>query len=645
MNPAILGLLAATLVGQPTITVSPSKADRTHSAWQMSLAGIDRPSERTVETLKRYDLEGRYRKDPDGALALLKKGARRTPEAELVYALAELSWIEGRRAETRRFASRRGTNALDHYVATVAYAFDYLFDPDLAAGRNTTDPRYRLACDLYNASLDRLLHAAKGQDKDKLQPGGAIRLKLNGSEHVFRLVMGEGTPWKAEDVDELLLSSDFEVAGLDSRSRQFGLGVPMIGVRRPPSADGDRVKGVERFYPPEMAFPLTAVLRPTKRLRDADEAEGEEGRECAIDLVDPVRIRTLGQGPDAVSIESDLTTPLAYMWSRTDLSRYRWNGLFRPGEAQGRAGLMLLRPYEADKIPVVMVHGLASSPLAWIPMLNELLRDPNINQKYQFFLYVYPTGVPVPIAAAGLRDSLIDAQAEFDVEGATPDHEFNQMVLLGHSMGGLLSHAMALDSGDRFWELSTDRRFEDIAGPPEVLEELRHYTFFKPLPFVRRVVFLATPHRGSEIARRLVGRVVSSQISEPDRYHRLLMGLVKENPDAFNVRRFRHMPTSIDTLEPESKVLLALLGMKPAEGVIFHSIIGSLRPDGIRDTTDGVVSYHSAHIDGVASEKVVRSDHGVQKDPVAILEVRRILHEHLKADLARRAAPAGDAVR
>jgi hypothetical protein len=116
-------------------------------------------------------------------------------------------------------------------------------------------------------------------------------------------------------------------------------------------------------------------------------------------------------------LESDLTTPLAYMWSRTDLGRYRWTGLLRPGDALGRAGLMLLRPYEPDKIPVVMVHGLWSSPLAWIPMLNELLRDPQIHRRYQFLLYLYPTGVPLPMAAAGLRAALREAQQEFDPRG------------------------------------------------------------------------------------------------------------------------------------------------------------------------------------------------------------------------------------
>ena len=165
--PAALGLVAAVLLGWgDEITILPSKGDRLHAAWQLSIAQLDKPSERTRETLRRFDVEDRYRRDPEQALATLENYARRGPEPELVYALAELSWIEGRRAEHKR---RGGAEALNHYTDTVAYAFDYLFDPALAHGRSTSDPRHLLACSLYNASLDRLLHAASM--KEGLKPG------------------------------------------------------------------------------------------------------------------------------------------------------------------------------------------------------------------------------------------------------------------------------------------------------------------------------------------------------------------------------------------------------------------------------------------------------------------------------------------
>ena len=615
-------ILVATSSAFGDITVAPSRGDRTHAAWSRSIAGLDRPSQRTLETLRRLDLEPRFKLSAENTLAALERQARKNPESDVVYALAELSWIEGNRLERRRSQHQ----AFDRFVDAVAYSYDYLFAPILAPGRSPSDPRFRLACDLYNAGLDRILRVILVKGGERLE-AGVIRLNLQRKEHAFRVLLRD-SPWRTEDVAELMLCSDFEVSGLDNRSEQYGLGVPVIAVRRT-STPG---QGIDHFYPAEMAFPLTAFLRPTSKLTDEAGAVTEP-REFLIELIDPILYRAVGQGPGALPLEYDLTTPLAYMWSRTDLKRYSWNGLLRPGTVGERAGLMLLRPYEPGKIPVIMVHGLISSPLAWIPMLNELLRDTRIQKNYQFLLYLYPTGVPLPIAAAGLREALLDAQVRVPVESRA---NFDQMVLLGHSMGGLLSHASTVHSGNRFWELNSDRPFDEIIGPPEVLNELKRYFFFEPLPFVKRVVYLAVPHRGSEVSRGVIGRLGTSLISESDHINSLLSQLIKDNPDAFDRRRFRRLPTSIESLEPDAPVLLALLAMKPGANVLYHSIIGANRAGPVATTTDGVVPFRSAHLEGVASERVVRSDHGVQKDPEAILEVRRILLDHLNGSLAAR---------
>ncbi len=614
MLPIAHWTIALALLGWGDIEIQPSKADRIHSAYLRSVAGLDKPSERTIETLKRYDLEARYRRDVPHTLEALEKTARQQPDADLVYALAELSWIEGRRLDKWKKAA-----AVERYLDAVAYAYDFLFDPDLAAGRGGADPRFRLACDLYNSGLERIIRIAGANVA--LRPGETVKLKINGREQTFKMALGE-TPWTPEDVDQIIMAADYEVIGVNARTYQYGLGVPMIGIRR----TSPKPQGVERFYPQEMAFPLTAFLKPTYRLRDS-KAPIEEMRECTLQLLDPVCARLVGDQGNQVPVEADLTTPLGYMWSKTDLSKVRWTGLLRPGEVTDRAGLMLLRPYEPNKIPIVMVHGLGSSPLAWIPMVNDLLRDPRIYQNYQFMLYMYPTGVPLPIATAGLRESLRQAEALFNPGGNDP--KFSQMVLLGHSMGGLLSHSMVVSSEDKWWRLSSDRPFSEISGPPKVLSELQQYMFFEPLPFIRRVVFLATPHRGSDLSRSVVGRLSSSLINEPDYIGKLLIQLIRDNPDAFDRKRFRNMPTSIENLATNYESLLALLAMRPGPNVILHSIIGAKKPGPVPSSTDGAVPYTSSHLDGVETERVVRSDHGVQKDPEAILEVRRILLEHI----------------
>jgi len=612
LAPLSIGLA---LVGWTDVSVAPSKGDRVLSSFGRSLGVLDRPSERTLETLKRFALEGKYRRDPSDVLSTLGSQVRTHPDADLVYALAELSWVESKRLERRHRAE-----SIERTLDALGYAHDYLFSPALALNRQPSDPRYRLACDLYNGSLDRLLREAQANG-GKIEANGEFGLKLKGREQVFKVKM-RNSPWVAEDVDQVILASGFEVSGLPTLNYQYGLGVPLIAVRK----SDKKAEGVERFYPPEMGFPLTAFLTPPSKVRPEPTLVGADHGELVVDLVDPLRTRNVGT--PAIPTESDLTTPLAYMWSRSDLSRFRWTGLLRPGPNADRAGFMLIRPYEPGKIPVVMVHGLASSPLAWVAMVNDLLRDPRVQERYQFMLYIYPSGIPVPIAAAGLRETLVDAEKSFRMPDGSPDPAFHQMVLLGHSMGGLLSHAMAVNSEQKFWELNTIVPIDAIKGPPKVIDELRRYMFFDAQPFVRRVVFLAVPHRGSELSRRIVGRVGSTLISEPDHVSDLLVGLVRDNPDAFP-RRFRRLPTSIDTLDLDSPYLKALLAMKPGAGVAFHSIIGSLRPEGKENTTDGVVAYRSSHIDGVESELIVQSDHSVQNNPYAIMEVHRILLEHV----------------
>ncbi len=151
---AQLTIVVASLLGWQDISVQPSRG-RSHSAYQRSMAQLDRPSERTIETLRRYDLEKDYRRDVNVTLATLERRARANPDAEVVYAIAEISWVEGRRLDSRRKAA-----AIDRYVDAVAYAYDLLFDPEVPKPQ-PADPRYRSAMELYNGGLERLIRATR----------------------------------------------------------------------------------------------------------------------------------------------------------------------------------------------------------------------------------------------------------------------------------------------------------------------------------------------------------------------------------------------------------------------------------------------------------------------------------------------------
>ena len=631
MNLALWMAVAAS-IGFVDLNFQATKSDRAHSALARSLSQFDKPSERTMETLTRQGLNKRYKTDPTRVLASLERTAQgQKDDADLIYALAELNWLEGRRHDQTKLISfdRQRDQVLDRYLDALTYAYDYLFSPALAAGRQPSDPRFRLACDIYNAALERLIRTAL--IKGRVPMGEFIELTLRGQKAKVRLAVDEGSPWPRNEIGEMMFASDYELTGVETQTRQYGVGVPMIALRKKlKSDDNPTTAALERFLPTEAAFPLTAFMHPKSRLEQPLDKKGDE--EFVVELIDPIRFRQVGSDPKALlPLEFDLTTPLAYMWSKSeqfrDADREKISNLIKPGDLSKKSGLTLLRPYEPGKIPVVMVHGLASSPLTWIPMINELMNDLRVRESYQFMLFAYPTGAHVPIAMSSLREALWQARSQFNTEGTAPD--FDQMVLLGHSMGGLLCHSLAVSSGDRFWQLHSDRPFKEILGPPEVLTELRQFLFFEPMPSVRRVVYLATPHRGSDLSRGMIGRVSSSLIEDSDHIQKLLSTLIADNPDAFDRKRFRRLPNSIETLSTNNPVLTALMEMKSGPDVTFHSIIGANRPGPPADSTDGVVAYRSSHLDGVASEKLVRSDHSVQKSPEAIQEVRRVLIEHL----------------
>jgi pimeloyl-ACP methyl ester carboxylesterase len=298
-----------------------------------------------------------------------------------------------------------------------------------------------------------------------------------------------------------------------------------------------------------------------------------------------------------------------------------------------------MEPYQPGKIPVLMVHGLLSSPLTWAPMFNDLRADPVLRERYQFWFYLYPSGNPYLATAADLRVALDKLRHDLDPQGQDP--ALGQMVCVGHSMGGLVSHLLTADSRDDFWRLVSDKPFADVRGRPEVRDELERVFYFDRQPAVRRVVFLGTPHHGSKLSPTLPARLVVQLVRLPMGLADAARELAKDDPDGPGAK-LKRLPTSVDLLAPGAAALELLAARPRPEGVHFHSIVGVAPPStsvfgltlvsGDRgEKTDGVVPYTSAHLDAAESELVVAADHfHIHHHPRAVLEVRRILLEHLR---------------
>jgi pimeloyl-ACP methyl ester carboxylesterase len=260
-------------------------------------------------------------------------------------------------------------------------------------------------------------------------------------------------------------------------------------------------------------------------------------------------------------------------------------------------------------------------------MIATLEGDPAIRERYQFWTFGYSTGDPIPYSAHLLRRDLEDARRKLDP--GRSDAALDRMVIVGHSMGGLLTKMMAADAGDRLWRAITDRPFSDLAGEKEDIALFRDIAFFGARPEVRRVVYIATPHRGSPVDRGTIQHLGTRLVRVADPLRAAHDRLVARNgPNFFRDPFGKAIPTSIDELEPGSLFLAGIAGLPTAPGVKAHSII-AVRPGAPpNDRTDDLVSYDSAHLGDAASEKVVAARHLCQGHPEVIAEVRRLLAEH-----------------
>ncbi len=616
-----------------------AKSSDLRDAWKASALAGDDLSPRSLQTLRRLGLEDAYRKKPADAAAQLHDLALQDPQPEFLFALAELSYLQGKRAERWDCA-----DSVAHYYLCSGYAYHYLFAcagpppstlPPGGGGQgggvaaplapaDPFDPRFRLACDLYNAGLSKCIAAA--QRVGRLDPRHELRLPTADGGAFTLSVVHAGFPWQPEEFGPLLPCDDYEVEGLANVHHDYGLGVPLIAVR---AADAPAPE--HKYYPKNVSFPVTAFFR-----FDGGLAELGERRTGRLELYNPLTVQAIEVRGRTVPLETDLTTPLAYFLSDTKLTSAAYVGFLRADALKSRYGIHMLEPYQPGKIPVVLVHGLLSSPLTWMPVFNDLRADPELRQRFQFWFYFYPTGDPYIATAADLRRDLEGLRADLD-----PDHKdaaLDRMVLVGHSMGGLISKLLTVDSGDDFWRLVSDRPFGDLTLRPETRDELRRIFFFQREPCVQRVIFLATPHHGSRLSPSPAGRLADELVRLPQGLMSAVQDAAAENPAQSTVRRFGSIPTSVDLLAPGAPALELLASRPHPTGVHYHSVIGVTtsrtvweRLLGGDEPGDGIVPYSSAHLDDAESELIVPADHfHVHQHPLAVLEIRRILLEHAR---------------
>ncbi len=617
------------------VSINEVSSEFSYRKWQQNAILDKEPSQISLQVLRQKGLDRDFQKDPLNVLRRLDREVCQDRDRSTLFALSELSYLTANQLEKRNKA-----RAFDLYMGTVRYSYFYLFDDELGPLPNTYDPRFRMSCDLYNYGLAKLfsMTSVRSLSDDR------ITISLIDQEVSVR-IKRNGFLWNQEDFGSYQLATDYEVKGLFNQYRTFGLGVPII-VQGNINGKTNPVNSHRKYYfTSTPSFSATAFLRVEDSLchRQIDRT----GRGAMVmELYNPLRIQTITINGQSVPLESDLTTPLGYFLSRNPaIDSISLSGLLKAEKVQHRTGVYMLEPYDPEKIPVVFIHGLISSPMAWMQMVNELRGDPVLREHYQFWFFQYPTGNPYLLSASQLYSSLTEIRNTFDPEKKDPS--FDQMVLVGHSMGGLLSKRMTTSSGgEEFWNSFMTKPIEDIDAKPKDRELIKEVFVYEPLPEVKRVVYICTPHRGSKASVEFIGRLAIALIKLPGELVDVYNDIFTKNPDILKYKiQSPNMTSSVASLSPNNIILTELDLMKRNPEVKYHSIIADLRkekgvllPDGtynqtvLSKGTDGYVPYSSSHQENVESENVIfRTDHRSLDSAKIIRSVKKILHLHLES--------------
>lgn len=557
--------------------------------------------------------------EPRPCMAALRQGTILGNDARL-SALAELALDQALKAD--RDVTVDASAQIADYLDAARYAYAYLFFGDRTPRERAFEDRQTQMRDSYNYAAERVasLLFARGQRAGRLHPpipgsGEAVDgWQLRYGDIQFTLPRG------ASKLEAMQPASRLRIDGLASVYRHDGLGAEMVLVARP------MPPGQRKSAPP---FAQTGYLPATVLLRFPGDALAQvlDAREAVIDALDPYREDTIQLGGQTVPLAANFSAPYALWLAESGFARKAIDNLLGRGNPLDRPRVFLMQPYDPQRLTVVMIHGLASSPEAWVNLANEVLGDEALRKRYQIWEVYYPTNAPIPVNLVQIREALRQTLAALDPTGRAPASQ--HVTLIGHSMGGVIARLLVVDSGDTLWQ----RVFHAPPGSPrrQRLAALAPYLTIKPLPGVDEAIFLASPHAGTPVAGHWLARMATRLIRLPktllDATARIADVLAGELPEQAEL--FRRAPTGVDLLRDTNPYLKATATLPIVPGVRYHSIIARRSAEGpLESSSDGLVPYASAHLAGAASEQVIVSGHSVQEQPRAILEIRRILREH-----------------
>src|ERR1043166_2436386 len=422
-------------------------------------------------------------------------------------------------------------------------AADYLQAAAMTGPMLGTGTQETPAVNTYNAACGELTVLLRSSEGGRLW-NHPLTLTGNNTTYRLRLDPASDAVWAPNYFNTFQLERQVKEKLIKKENIQPGVGGALVGVRilNPP----------EKFAPPRG---ITAAVTATVDFH---------GKDATLALRRPAKQQTASVEGKLRPLAANFSAPISYYKPPSNLALRGLIGGFEATHYPAGIGLYFMQPYDPDRIPLIFVHGLFSTPFPWVETINGLQADPEIRKHYQFWVFAYPTGYPILYSAFRLREELAK------VDRAYPNHK--PYVMVGHSMGGMLTHDQVVTLTKAMWEKAMGKTAKNIFDGQPSDSLIVRATTFRANPRIQRVVFICTPHRGSKMASGGLGKFAISLINLPGQLTAVMKDALSSQ-ELLQLTGSQRLPNSVWGLKPSNPALPGING--GGISVPYHSIIGS----------------------------------------------------------------------
>ena len=516
---------------------------------------------------------------------------------------------------------------------SIRYSYAYLFKTSRQPQERLFDNRQVQIRDFYNQALTQLVsgHSLRNPSTN-LTP----TIKIGKSTYTIDIQVYQRL--QNMKLEKFISSYNMNFSGLRAINRRDGFGSDFVAVF--PSTDSssqenkyilnplthDYPKGINPNIHKARYLAATIIAQPKKSNATIEDVLTNPNFE--IKVYDPYSIEKVEIAGKPYSLAANFSAPYGLWLAENNLGAAAYLTLIDRDQHLAMPHLYMLEPYNPNKKIIVLVHGLASSPEAWIAVTNDIMGDAILREHYQVWQIFYSTNMPILESRFQIYALLKQAFGSLNPKDAAAQ----DAVLIGHSMGGIISRLLVSDAdiSKQALELMNNRQQTRLRKHPVIGERLK----MKPIENFDRAIFLAAPHRGTDYADRWFTLAARKIIKIPATFLTTLADTLTsydvDLKDFVKTLTNDVIQNGPSDLSKKSKFMELTASIPPEKGLVFHSIMGNItKSDDPNVITDGIVPYKSAHLDGAVSEKIFTGGHSIQETPEAVLELRRILRQHL----------------